>query len=74
LLSALVLDEAMKAVKVKPILFADDGVLLGREDELKKMDGNILGNYGVILSDKLKKDGRPATGETQDVLNFLGMS
>lgn len=64
----------MKQVKSDPILYADDGILLGREDELSKLDGRVLGNYGVIISDKLKKDGRPATGETRDTLSFLGMT
>lgn len=55
-------------------MFADDGILLGREDELSKMTASKLGNYGVILSNKLKKDGRPATGEVQRYLTFVGLT
>jgi hypothetical protein len=56
------------------VLYADDGIIMGPEDELKKLNEFILKDFGVILSHKKKKDGSPATGEVGETLKYLGLT
>lgn len=70
ILAVMVINEAFNKVNLKPIMYADDGVILteqkinpflGKEGELRK--------FGIVLSKKPKKDGSDACKFTEK-LNF----
>jgi len=71
----MVLDYAMKAIKLDPLLYADDGILFTNNiRNLKKLsDNEFLKEYGIIISEKKKKDGSPSFGLIRgENIGFVG--
>lgn len=73
-LATYMMSKGFADAELDPILYADDGVLVEREEkELSENQVEILEAYGMFFSKKLKKDGTPSNGWV-DTLNFLGIS
>lgn len=74
LLSILVIDHAFKAIGLDPILYADDGIIMSREKtDLTEEQINMLSDWGLVLTSKMKKDGTPGCKWIDDVFTFLGI-
>jgi len=74
LLSILVIDAAFKAIKVDPILYADDGIIMSKERiDLTQEQIDMLDNWGLVLSKKVKKDGTPSCRWIEDEFTFLNI-
>jgi len=54
-------------------MYADDGILLTNNfHDSTSLENDEAVNNGIIISDKLKKDGSPSRGIVTEVLKFLG--
>lgn len=56
-------------------MYADDGILLTNNlHDIQELRNEEAINNGIIIADKLKKDGKPSSGVVKDILNLLGHS
>lgn len=78
LLAVMTLDYAMKKFNIWDLIwYADDA--LGISRTLREWHYLLsikaeLAAYGIVLSDKKKKDGNPATGVVNDEVTFVGLT
>lgn len=72
LLSILVIDLAMKFLKLDVVMYADDGIVFHDGDFDPKTFSKVH-SFGLELSDGYKKDGRPKCSEVSEELTFLGI-
>lgn len=74
LLSIMVISDAMKVVNLNPVMYADDGVILCEKKKRSPFTEDIkrrLEVFGLVISDKKKKDGSSASGFC-GTLSFIG--
>jgi hypothetical protein len=73
-LSILLLDHMWKVLKINPVMFADDGILLynGKLDTSHWED--IMIKYGVKFSYKLNSMNKVSTGTAGNLIKFLGLT
>lgn len=75
ILTILVMDTFFKKENLDPVLYADDGILLTNEvkDIERIIKSPLLRRMGIILSEKLKKDGSASSKLIVDnELDFVG--
>lgn len=73
-LATYMMDKGFADADLNPILYADDGVLVEKNERiLSENQIEILEAYGMFFSKKLKKDGTPSNGWV-DKLTFLGIT
>jgi hypothetical protein len=75
ILAIMVIGLAFKKVNLDVIMYADDGIVFTdqKKDPFTHTIKKQLEIYGIILSNKLKKDGTEACKFT-DTLSFLGVT
>ena len=82
LLSLLMMSYMVKRVGIdetKLVMYADDGLVICKsrselESIIKKLNSPAMQGAGILMTDKVKKDGRPACGLVTGELKFLGMT
>jgi len=73
ILAIYVMGKLFQEIKLEPIMYADDGVLITRDvDAFKKLNHPKLKAAGIYLSDKMK-NGKSVCGEVKNELEFLGL-
>lgn len=73
-LSSFVTAACYRTMGITPIMYADDGIIISdSEIPFKNLSCPYPEGYGLFLASKLKKDGRPATGEVSEIIDFLGL-
>jgi hypothetical protein len=71
----LALSHAFRNVNGKLLMYADDGLLFTNDmNDIRELRNEEANNNGIIIADKLKKDGKPSSGFVMEILNFLGHS
>lgn len=57
------------------VMYADDGILFTNDMyDIRKIRTDEAINNGIVIADKLKKDGTPSSGFITDIIHFLGHS
>lgn len=75
ILCMLALSHAFRNVQGRLLMYADDGILLTNNlHDIQELRNEEAINNGIIIADKLKKDGKPSSGVVKDILNLLGHS
>jgi retron-type reverse transcriptase len=55
------------------VMYADDGILFTNNmNDIRELRTDEAINNGIVIADKLKKDGTPSSGFIRDIVKFLG--